>query len=251
MKNSKTNGFLKNVRSAAEVAVALSIVVLAVAAAYNIAIRITPERYEPGVLLTAASLSLFGLAFLISILALIGWRNINKHIEVAVEAQIKESEDDFLGLLRLSTGLFYGRMCRTMHEDRIDVERKDLLELALHFTRSAYHLLQDSPRKWGAINNLAFYWALDGNPVNGPEALKLAEKLREHHSFTNKPEFLNTYAKVVATYSTYLDDPQRSLREARDMLQEMLGDDAVNEYEKKNARRHLEVLNQALGSAGR
>jgi len=249
MRDSKTNRFLKNVYSAAAWILAGIVVFLALATAYNIAVSITPETYDPGVLLTAAALALFILAFLISILALFGWRELNNRIRDTVKTQMEESRKEYQGLVKLTIGLFYGRMCRIIDQDRIKVERKDLLQLALVYTRDALALLQeDAHLRWVATNNLTFYMALEKEPAHGPKARELAEKLLEQHSLADMPHFLNTYALVVATYSMFFEDPQKTLRQARDMLQALIKRTDIKENDRKDARRHILVLNNELGS---
>ena len=243
----KLKQFLKNIGSAMARIVAISVVVLALAAVYNVAISITPETYDPGVLLTAAALSLFSLAFLVSILALFGWRELNSRIKATVQAQLKDAHEEYRGWVRLTTGLFYGRICRTIDKGSIKIERMDLLELAITNTQNALVILKDTPKKWTAINNLTFYLALQAAPRNGPTAKNMAEKLLEKHSLANEPEFLNTYAKVVATYSTYFEKPQNTLRQARDMLQEIITTD-IKKSDKDNALLHLRALDKALST---
>ncbi len=242
MKNSKSDQWVR-IRSAAEWIIAAGVILLVIV----IAISVARENYEPGVLLTAAALSLFILAFLVSILALFGWRELNHRIEATVQAQLKDAFREYQGWVRLETGLFYGRICRTIHKDRIKIERQDLLELAIANTQKAFDRLQDKPAKWVAMNNLAFYMALDGDPSHGPTARDLAEQLLERHSLTSKPGFLNTYARVVATYHTYFKEPQTTVRQARDMLQALIVSD-IKKSDKENALLHLRALDKALGT---
>lgn len=207
----------------------------------SVAVDVPYDRIEA--LLAAASLTLFFATILISLLGIFGWHEIKNVVTREVERLVRKES---LGNIKLTTGLFYGRMCRIDSDDGFEVNHPDLLRSAIGSTRDALQLLRGTPIEIKAKNNLAFYLALKTDPIYGREAVGLAEELHVYGSQTENLTMLNTYGAVVAAYSTYFPDPGKALREARDLLQAITERENVDPMEKKNARRHIIALNQAL-----
>lgn len=166
------------------------------------------------VLISFASLSLIFLSVVIAIVAVFGAREIKNVIERKVQSELDEASDRFRGGIKLSTGVMYGQLARAHGEDRIDHEGPPPLKAAIELTDTAHQLLADAGTdedRIKVVNNLAFYYVLDGNPGFGSKAIKLAREIRAHPEFGHDPDYIETYCLTVAKYWSFANDSKRML----------------------------------------
>jgi hypothetical protein len=127
--------------------------------------------------------------------------------------------------------------------DDIKIIRPEFLDAAIYHSRGACLALRDTDTQWKALNNLAFFLALQANPANGYYARSLAaDLLMEYGRRERHPEILNTYGCVVGAYSTYFEQPAAEIANAIRLLRSLVDDNRVYEADKQKARRHLKVL---------
>jgi len=215
--------------------------VVAVYSRPALSIDIRYDRVEA--LVAAAGLALFFATILISMAAIFGWNEIRNVITREVERLVRKES---VGNIKLTTGLFYGRMSRVDHPDHIEVKDKDLLRTAIKYSSDALEMLEGTENEIRAKNNLAFYLALDHDPLNATNAVTLSRELLEYASRSKNLTVFNTYGAVVAAYPAYYTTDE--VMHARDLLQAIMDREGADPMEKENARRHVAVLNRALGS---
>lgn len=200
-----------------------------------------------GFLVTIASIALFAIAIVLGVLTLIvtvfGKPWLEAEIDRRVQKSIKALENEVMGRTSGYVGFIFGRLR--------DV-RPDFLDAAIDYSRRGYRLLaEETPYKEVVINNLAFYYSLKGNPADAPDAISFGQLLRKRFSDTKDPDYLTTFAGVVATYHGYFSDPRSTLTEAITLMNGLLEDPAVSDPHKQNAQRHLERLRRALADLGK
>lgn len=226
--------------------------------AFGLAVGTGQDQYTtPQLLLTATSVTLLFWSVIVAALAFIGWGRIkdaiDEHARKAVEKQAQGIEDDFAevrdgirGYMHLVSGVLYGRISTVKRDDELLVEDEEYLAQAIVHLERAMERLRGRDDEIIAKNSLAFAYALADSPEYARTAKQFALDLRKDPSYSSNPAYINTYARVVASYHGYFDNSSDALREARDTLEAMLDNPSVSESEKRNARRHLTVLNRAL-----
>jgi hypothetical protein len=173
--------------------------------------------------------------------AIFGWNEIRSVITREVERLVRKES---VGNIKLTTGLFYGRMARVDLPERIEVKDKDLLRTAIRYSREALEMLEGTENEIRAKNNLAFYLALDPDPLHATNAVELSRDVLKHASRIKSLTLFNTYGAVVAAYPAYFT--KEEVTQARDLLQTIVDREGVDPTEKENARRHVGALNRAL-----
>lgn len=194
----------------------------------------------PEVLLTASSLFILIFSVLVGLTAFFGWRQIEDVIERKVNSALDEAGDRFRGGIKLATGVMYGRLARK--EAKIDHEGPPPLEAAIDVTHEAHKLLVESGTdedQIKAANNLAFYYALKGDPEYAPKAVSLAHTIRDHPDFGHDPEYIDTYCRVLCAYWEFVDEPEKwfvlALKKARSLTDR----DDLDDRQRENAHRTL------------
>jgi hypothetical protein len=220
-------------------------------------------------LLALASLLLVTLSLVVGLAAVFGWSTILKHIttnvdtrstelqeklstwqlewEKKIDASLKEAEKssnrthrELNGRIRNATALIFGRLCRK-EDDFLGYERReDLLDKAIQFARDACDELSDvsSEHRWSAINNLAYYLALKGDPTYAQEALEKAEMLR-CRSLERQDDFhhLTTFIRVAGQFAPTLAD-EDLLNKAEDAVETILRHKEVKKQERDEAEQY-------------
>ena len=215
--------------------------IVAIKASTSLTISVKYDQVQT--LLAAATLTLFFATILISVVGVFGWNEIRNVITREVERLVKREST---GNIKLTTGLFYGRMARVDHPDRIEIKDKDLLRTAIRYSGEALELLEGTENEIRAKNNLAFYFALDPDPLHATRAVELARDLLKYASRKKNMVIFNTYGAVVAAYPTHFTNAE--VTEARDLLQAVVDRDGIDRTEKENARRHVTALNRTLST---
>jgi hypothetical protein len=215
--------------------------VVAVNGKPSLTINIPYDRIEA--LLAAATLTLFFATILISMIGIFGWNEIRSLISREVERIVKKES---VGSIKLTTGLFYGRMSRIDEPGGSTVKDKDLLRTAIKYSREALELLEGTDGEIRAKNNLAFYLALDPDPLHATNAVELSRDLLKYAGRSKNLTVFNTYGAVVGAYPTYYTKDE--VEHARDLLQAIVDREGVDPSEKENARRHVTALNRALSA---
>lgn len=194
----------------------------------------------PQILLTAASLFILIFSVFVGVTAFFGWREIENVIERKVLSVQDDAESKFRGGIKLATGVMYGRLARI--DSSIDHEGPPPLDAAIAVTHDAHKLLEEvgtDADRIKAANNLAFFYALKGDPEFAPKAISLARRIKDHPDFGHDPEYIDTYCHVLCTYWEFIDDPEKwfvvAIKKARSLRSR--GD--LDARQRKNAHRTL------------
>lgn len=160
------------------------------------------------------------------------------------EKDLDALEEELVARTKNAAALVLGRLSRH-RDDFLEVDRHDLLDLAIGFAREAVEVLEkrQSPARWRAMNNLAFYYALKREPGLAGEALRLAEQLRQLHleRGTEHP-YLATYIRVVGQYAPASADPATALRQAEEAVRLLLDDSSTPQRERTEVEQYAPWL---------
>jgi hypothetical protein len=213
-----------------------------------ITVGVGPHDYDlPALLFGAATFSLIMLTVFLTVVVVVGWRDIREQmVEYAKRYVAAAIEKELIGRTNISFARVYGSMALGRAADDLTVKDPGLLEEAIDYSRDALRTLEGSPNRWKAMNNLAFYSSITPDAMKGPIARDLALELRRMPEVMTEPEVRNTYARVVATYHEIFPDPLGSLKDARYLLDTVLIGNDTTEAQKENARRHSQVLERAF-----
>jgi len=163
---------------------------------------------------------------------------INERIDRAVKATREETS----AMLRHYVGYIFGELYRELEK-----KPSPFINYCLDYERRAYKGLPDeNPNKINALNNIAFYSSIRGYHADGPTAKEIAETLLDDYKRSGDIDWLTTYASVVAKYSKFFDNPGQALLDGKEIMEELIKREDVSEYDKNNARRHLEKIVEAL-----
>lgn len=156
----------------------------------------------------------------------------------AVREETESRELELRGRLVGYVGYIFGRL-RSV--------RSEFLDSAIDYSKRAYLLLPDSSDwKTTAMNNLAFYYSIRGRKSDADAAIQYAKALKEDYRSSRETQWLTTYASVVGTYYSNFYDPNRVLREAEQLMEELLERSDVPADTKESATRHLQKLRAAV-----
>jgi hypothetical protein len=198
-----------------------------------------------GLLLNAAGVLIlvlvgFGIALAIRII----FSRQMQHELAQLKEDIGQRDAELRGMIHMMSGFTFGKLSRAIQPGEI---RLDLLRQAIADTAASLEALPTANTKWRLVaeNNLAFYLSLEGNEERAKYALDIAMRLFEHYAVERNPEYLNTYAAVVAQFNRHVG--RDTLVKAATLLEEMLVSE-IAETHKENARRHLERLRRALST---
>jgi membrane protein implicated in regulation of membrane protease activity len=213
-----------------------------------ITVGVGPHDYDlPALLFGAATFSLIMLTVFLTVVVVVGWRDIREQMVEYAKRYVAETiEKELIGRTNTSFARVYGSMALCKTTDTLTVKDQGLLEEAIDYSRDALRNLEDSPSRWKAMNNLAFYSSITHDAMSGPIARDLALELRRMPEVIIEPEVRDTYVRVVATYYEIFPDPLGSLKDARYILATLLKGKGTTEAQKQNARRHSQVLERAF-----
>ena len=213
-----------------------------------ITVGVGPHDYDlPALLFGAATYSLIMLTVFLTVIVVVGWRDIREQmVEYAKRYVAAAIEKELIGRTNISFARVYGSIALGRTADDLTVKDRGLLEEAIDYSRDALRTLEDSPNRWKAMNNLAFYSSITHDAMKGPIARDLALELRRMPEIMTEPEVRNTYARVVATYYETFPDPLGALEDATYMLATVLKGNDTTEAQKENARRHSRALERAF-----
>lgn len=194
------------------------------------------------VLLVLATMALFTVAIAIALITVIvtafGRQWVIDHIQQEIQKNLERVQGELRGRIHGYVGFIFGRL-RDLNPP--------LLTQAIIFTRDAYYALPDGTKgKAEAINNLAYYYSVKGDNVDGREAVRLITELRRDYARIETTNHLTTFASVAETFYDFFPDSKSVLKEAEQVMEKLLVDDTVSDAHKKDAQRHLERLRRAL-----
>ena len=159
----------------------------------------------------AASVALFMLSFLVAILGIFGWQNIQEIIKDRVQIAVRNETERMSSEIRArhlnGLGFMIGEQCHGWNA--LEPTNEEHLEHAIDLCRSAYNEIAKIQSADPILplliqNNFIFYSTLRRRTEDGDLLLEKARDLRRKCESLNRDDFLLTYCRVVTCYS---EDP--------------------------------------------
>ncbi len=191
------------------------------------------------------------LAIIIGVATVFGWGQIKRAIAEEVKKGLNDIHSELSGRILGAEGVVFGLMARD-HEDV--VLHPKLLERAIkrtHESREALERLKgDQKYLWRTKNNLAYYYALKGDPIDAKEALKLADAIRDHYASSRNPHSLDTYARVMLAFHELSPNPKERLKDAAMVLDSLINNPQEALEMHQTATRTRKLIGDAMAKLG-